>query len=67
VAAAAIELHPGATTTAEALTVFCRERLSSYKVPTRIVFKSAGEFPLTATGKVQKPRLREELERLCAP
>jgi fatty-acyl-CoA synthase len=67
VAVAAIELHADVTTTAEALTTFCRERLSSYKVPARIVFKKAGEFPLTATGKVQKPRLREELERLCAP
>ncbi|HEV8473160.1 MAG TPA: AMP-binding protein [Methylomirabilota bacterium] len=67
VAAAAVELHEGATATAEALTAFCRERLASYKVPARIVFRSAGEFPLTATGKVQKPRLREELERLCAP
>ena len=67
VAAAAVELHEGATATAEALTVFCRERLASYKVPARIIFRKAGEFPLTATGKVQKPRLREELERLCAP
>jgi fatty-acyl-CoA synthase len=67
VAAAAIELHEGATATAEALTAFCRERLASYKIPARIVFKKAGEFPLTATGKVQKPRLREELERPCAP
>src|SRR6267378_2767697 len=67
VAAAAIELHEGATATAEALTAFCRERLASYKVPARIVFRKAGEFPLTATGKVQKPRLREELEGLCAP
>src|SRR5437870_7108514 len=67
VAAAAIELHDGATATAEALTAFCRERLAGYKVPARIVFKKRDEFPLTATGKVQKPRLREELERLCAP
>ncbi len=67
VAAAAVELHAGATTTAEALAAYCRERLSSYKVPARIVFLSAGEFPRTATGKVQKPRLREELERPCAP
>jgi fatty-acyl-CoA synthase len=67
VAAAAIELHEGATATAEALTAFCRERLAGYKVPARIVFKKRDEFPLTATGKVQKPRLREELERLCAP
>ncbi|HXJ85085.1 MAG TPA: AMP-binding protein [Candidatus Methylomirabilis sp.] len=67
VAAAVVELHAGATATAESLTAFCRERLASYKVPSRIVFRSAGEFPLTATGKVQKPRLREEMEGSCGP
>ena len=65
VAAAAVELREGATATAEALTAFCRERLASYKIPARIVFRTAGEFPLTATGKVHKTRLREELERLA--
>ena len=63
VGVAAVELRPGASATAEALTAFCRERLASYKVPARIVFRKAEEFPRTATGKVQKPRLREELER----
>ena len=67
IAAAAIELHAGATASVETLTAFCRERLASYKVPARIVFRKADEFPRTATGKVQKPRLREELERSCAP
>jgi fatty-acyl-CoA synthase len=61
VGVAAIELREGATASAEALTAFCRERLASYKVPARIVFRTAEEFPRTATGKVQKPRLREEL------
>jgi fatty-acyl-CoA synthase len=64
VGVAAVELHEGSAATAEALTAFCRERLASYKVPARIVFRVAEEFPRTATGKVQKPRLREELERL---
>jgi fatty-acyl-CoA synthase len=67
IAAAAIELRDGAAATVEALTAFCRERLASYKVPARFVFKKSNEFPRTATGKVQKPRLREEMERLCAP
>ena len=66
VGVAAVELNQGATATAEALTAFCRERLASYKVPARIVFRTAEEFPRTATGKVQKPRLREDLERLHA-
>ena len=58
---AAVELHAGATATAEALTAFCREHLASYKVPARVVFRKADEFPRTPTGKVQKPRLRDEL------
>jgi fatty-acyl-CoA synthase len=58
---AAVELHAGATATAEALTAFCREHLASYKVPARVVFRTADEFPRTPTGKVQKPRLRDEL------
>jgi fatty-acyl-CoA synthase len=62
VGVAAVELNRGATATVEALTAFCRERLASYKVPARIVFRTAEEFPRTATGKVQKPKLREELE-----
>jgi fatty-acyl-CoA synthase len=66
IAAAAIELREGTAATVEALTAFCRERLASYKVPARFVFRKADEFPRTATGKVQKPRLREEMERLCA-
>ena len=61
VGVAAVELNAGATATVETLTAFCRERLASYKVPARIVFRTAEEFPRTATGKVQKPRLREEL------
>jgi fatty-acyl-CoA synthase len=61
VGVAAVELHGNATATAETLTAFCRERLASYKVPARIVFRTAEQFPRTATGKVQKPRLREEL------
>jgi fatty-acyl-CoA synthase len=64
VGVAAVELHAGAAASEDALRAFCRERLASYKVPARIVFRSAEEFPRTATGKVQKPRLREELERL---
>ncbi|HXU88169.1 MAG TPA: AMP-binding protein [Methylomirabilota bacterium] len=58
---AAIELRDGVPATAEALTAFCRERLAGYKVPARFVFRTADEFPRTPTGKVQKPRLREEL------
>jgi fatty-acyl-CoA synthase len=61
IVAAAVELHANATADATTLTVFCRERLASYKVPARFVFRRADEFPRTPTGKVQKPRLKDEL------
>jgi fatty-acyl-CoA synthase len=59
--AAVLELHEGATADAAALTAFCRERLASYKVPTRLVFKKDDAFPRTPTGKIHKPGLRAEL------
>jgi fatty-acyl-CoA synthase len=43
--------------TEEEIIVFCRERLAHYKCPRRVVFK---EVPKTATGKIQKYRLRQE-------
>ncbi len=67
VVVAAVELRDGATATAEALGTFCRERLASYKVPTRVVFLKGDEFPRTPTGKVQKQALREELIRRAPP
>ncbi|HEX7908969.1 MAG TPA: AMP-binding protein [Paraburkholderia sp.] len=36
---------------------FCRERLAHFKCPRRVIF---GELPKTATGKIQKFRLREQ-------
>jgi fatty-acyl-CoA synthase len=61
VIAAAVELRAGAEADVAAITAFCRERLSSYKVPTRFAFRAAGEFPRTPTGKIHKPGLRQEL------
>ena len=55
--AAALRLHPGATIAAEEVQAFCKERLAKFKVP-RFV-KVVDAFPLTASGKIQKFRLRE--------
>ena len=49
-----------------AITAFCRERLASYKVPARLAFRAAGEFPRTPTGKIHKPGLRQELAQELA-
>ncbi len=61
IVAAAVELRAGADRDAAAITTFCRERLASYKVPTRLVFRVATDFPRTPTGKIHKPALRQEL------
>ncbi|MES2880268.1 MAG: AMP-binding protein [Pseudomonadota bacterium] len=52
-----IELKPNAPNITEAdVIAFCRERLAHFKCPRRVVFL---ELPKTATGKIQKFRLRE--------
>jgi fatty-acyl-CoA synthase len=61
IVAAAVELGAEASADTAAILAFCRERLASYKVPARLVFRCAAEFPRTATGKIHKPGLREEL------
>jgi fatty-acyl-CoA synthase len=61
VVAAAIELRGGAAADTASVIAFCRERLASYKVPERIAFQTAGEFPRTPTGKIHKPKLVDEL------
>ncbi|CAB3714769.1 AMP-binding protein [Paraburkholderia rhynchosiae] len=53
-----IELKADAPSiTEEDVISFCRQRLAHFKCPRRVVF---GELPKTATGKIQKFRLREQ-------
>jgi fatty-acyl-CoA synthase len=59
--AAAVELRAGAAHDTAAILRFCRDRLASYKVPTRLVFRSADALPRTPTGKIHKPSLVAEL------
>ena len=67
VVVAVLELHEAAAVDAGAIVAFCRERLASYKVPTRLVFRKAEELPHTPTGKIHKPGLREELATYPSP
>jgi len=55
--AVAIRLKPGATSTSEGIREFVRTRLARFKVPKYVQFVDA--FPQTASGKIQKFRLRE--------
>jgi fatty-acyl-CoA synthase len=59
--AAAVRLKPGATVAAGALTAFCEDRIARFKLPRLIRF--VDEFPMTASGKIQKYKLREMHER----
>ena len=45
IVAAAVELRAGAAADAAAIVAFCRERLASYKVPARLVFRDRGAIP----------------------
>ncbi|MEO7133412.1 MAG: AMP-binding protein, partial [Vicinamibacterales bacterium] len=55
--AAALRLHPGSTIEAEDVRAFCRDRIAKFKLPRFI--RVVDGFPLTASGKIQKFRLRE--------
>lgn len=61
IVAAAVEPRRGAAADAAAIIAFCRERLASYKVPTRLGFYTADQLPRTPTGKIHKPSLLEAL------
>jgi acyl-CoA synthetase (AMP-forming)/AMP-acid ligase II len=54
---ALVVLAPGAEATPEELIAFCRERLAGFKIPKRIEMRD--ELARTATGKLQKFKLRE--------
>ena len=55
--AAAIILKPDASITEEEIREYCRESIASYKVPEYVDFVE--EYPMTASGKIQKYKLRE--------
>ena len=54
---ALIVMRAGESSTEEAMISFCRDNLAHFKCPSRIEFVS--ELPRTATGKLQKFKLRD--------
>jgi fatty-acyl-CoA synthase len=60
--AAAVRLRPGANATPEAMIAWCTGTLAKFKVPKHVRFVT--DFPMTASGKIQKYKLREEHEAL---
>jgi fatty-acyl-CoA synthase len=64
--AAAVRLKPegvsaDAATTAEELKAFCQGKIARFKIPKYLRF--VPEFPMTASGKIQKYKLREAHEK----
>ena len=55
--AAAIKLKQGEAATTEEIRAFCDGRIARFKIPRQIRFVDS--FPMTASGKVQKFKLRE--------
>jgi acyl-coenzyme A synthetase/AMP-(fatty) acid ligase len=63
---ACVVLTPGSATSAEELVTFCREGLAAFKRPRHVLVFD--ELPTTATGKLQRFRIRElALARLSEP
>ena len=55
--AAAVKKRPGSGLTEDDVREFCRESIAHYKVPRYVDF--VDEYPMTASGKIQKYKLRE--------
>jgi fatty-acyl-CoA synthase len=56
--AAYIQLKPGEECTEEEIKEFCKDKISYHKIPKFVFF--IDEYPATASGKIQKFKLREE-------
>lgn len=59
-----VKLKSGTELTEEAVQEFCRGKIARNKIPQYIFF--VNEFPLTASGKIQKYKLREMSLHLLA-
>ncbi len=59
-----IQLHDGETAEAEELRAWARGKLAHFKVPRYLWV--VNDFPMTVTGKIQKFRIRERVERELA-
>lgn len=64
--AAVVVPEAGAVLEADAVRAHARAQLAAYKVPRHLVVAAHDELPFTATGKIDKRRLREWLEERLA-
>lgn len=57
---ACIRLFKGASLSEEELKAYCKGKIAHFKIPKYVVF--VDEYPKTLSGKIQKGKLKEELE-----
>ncbi|XP_054501021.2 medium-chain acyl-CoA ligase ACSF2, mitochondrial isoform X2 [Agelaius phoeniceus] len=58
---ACIRLRAGHDCTKEEIKAFCKGKISHFKIPRYVVFVS--QYPLTVSGKIQKYKLKEQMEK----
>ena len=56
--AAFIQVRPGETCTQEEVRAFCKDQISYHKIPRYVFF--VDDYPTTASGKIQKYKLRDQ-------
>jgi fatty-acyl-CoA synthase len=56
-----IQLREGARLTEDEVRAFCKDHIAYFKVPRYV--RMVKEFPMTVTGKVQKFKMREQMEK----
>ncbi|QTA79006.1 AMP binding domains-containing protein [Desulfonema limicola] len=56
--AAYIQLKPGETASEDEMREFCKDKIAFHKIPAFFMF--IDEYPTTASGKIQKYKLRED-------
>ncbi|MDZ7758930.1 MAG: AMP-binding protein [Desulfovermiculus sp.] len=59
-----VQLKNGETATEEEMKEYCAGQISYHKIPKSFVF--VDEYPVTASGKIQKYKLREQAEDILA-
>ncbi|MDF9448757.1 class I adenylate-forming enzyme family protein [Bacillus toyonensis] len=65
IACAVIQLKNGVVSTEEEIKLYLKERMAIYKLPEKVIFTE--EFPVTASGKIQKLKLREQVSSNSSP
>lgn len=60
---AAVELHPGSSSTEDVLLNWCRSNLAAYKAPRHIWILDPGDLPQNHTGKFLRRVLRERFSQ----